>query len=76
MPKGPQGQQRPADAVGCAVHVAKIATSEIEDTKTARKPNRAKGGRAGGKARAASLSPARRSEIAASAASTRWGKDE
>ncbi len=28
MPKGPQGQRRPADAVGCAVQVAKIATGE------------------------------------------------
>lgn len=28
MPKGPQGQRRPADAVGCAIQVAKIATGE------------------------------------------------
>lgn len=28
MPKGPQGQRRSADAVGCAVQVAKIATGE------------------------------------------------
>ena len=31
MPKGPQGQRRPADAVGCAVQVAKIATDEQAD---------------------------------------------
>ncbi len=31
MPKGPQGQRRPADAVGCAVQVAKIATGEETD---------------------------------------------
>ena len=78
MPKGPQGQKRPADVVGCAVHVAKIATGEIEETldEPKRQPNRAKGGRAGGKARAASMSSERRREIAAAAASARWGRDE
>ena len=29
MPKGRQGQKRPADAIGCAVMVGKIATGEI-----------------------------------------------
>lgn len=78
MPRGPQGQKRPADVVGCAVHVAKIATGEIEETfdEPKRQPNRAKGGRAGGKARAAALSPAERSEIAVAAASARWGKGD
>ncbi len=33
MPKGPRGERRPRDVVGCAVMVAKIATGEIEDTK-------------------------------------------
>ena len=50
MPTGPKGQKRPADAIGLAVTVAKIATGEIEDTK-GRSPNRAKGGKTGGKAR-------------------------
>ena len=31
MAKGPKGEKRPADAVGAAVMVAKIATGEIED---------------------------------------------
>jgi hypothetical protein len=31
MPKGPQGQKRPADAIGLAVMTGKIATGEIED---------------------------------------------
>ena len=36
MPKGPQGQRRPADAVGWAVQVARIATGEEQgDTPTA-----------------------------------------
>ena len=32
MPKGPQGQWRPADPIAAAVHVAKIATGQIEET--------------------------------------------
>jgi hypothetical protein len=31
MPKGPQGQKRPADAIARAVMVAKIATGEMAD---------------------------------------------
>ncbi len=31
MPKGPKGEKRPADVVGAAVMVAKIATGEVED---------------------------------------------
>ena len=31
MPKGPQGQKRPADVIGNAVHVMRIATGEIEE---------------------------------------------
>ena len=31
MPRGPNGERRPADVVGCAVTVAKIATGEIEE---------------------------------------------
>lgn len=75
MPKGPQGQKRPADANACAVMVAKIATGEIEDTK--RDPGKEyarKGGLKGGKGRAAKLSPEQRKEIAAKAARERWAK--
>ena len=75
MPKGPQGQKRPADVIGNAVHVMRIATGEIEDTKRdpGAEANR-KGGLKGGKARAASMTPERRAEIAKKAAKTRWGK--
>lgn len=31
MPRGPRGEYRPSDVVGCAVHVGRIATGEIED---------------------------------------------
>jgi hypothetical protein len=29
MPKGPKGQKRPADVVGAAVMVAKIASAQV-----------------------------------------------
>ena len=78
MPKGPQGQWRPADPVGCAVHVGRIATGEIEETHDApRRPDPTADSRrasAAGKARAASLTPERRREIAASGADARWGR--
>jgi len=74
MPKGPQGQKRPADVIGAAVLVGKIATGEAQDT--TRNPgteaNR-KGGLKGGKARAKALSPEKRKAIAKRAAKARWG---
>lgn len=70
MPKGPKGENRPADANACAVMVARIATGEIEDTKA--KTNRAKGGRAGAAARAKKLTADQRAEIAKKAAAARW----
>ena len=75
MPRGPNGEKRPADVVGCAVHVMKIATGEIEET-LVDPPKRQPGRTRSGKARAASLSPERRSEIAMTAAAARWGHDE
>ena len=32
MPRGSKGEKRPADVIGNAVHVMRIATGEIEDT--------------------------------------------
>ena len=73
MPRGPKGEKRPADVIGNAVHVMRIATGEIEEAR-GNVPKRAKGGQKGGKARAASLTPGQRSEIARAAAATRWKK--
>lgn len=73
MPKGPKGEKRPADVIGNAVHVMRIATGEIEED-TGLVPNRAKGGQKGGKARARSLSPQELSEIARTGAAARWKK--
>ncbi len=74
MPKGPKGEKRPADAVGAAVMVAKIATGEIEDKATDNGKNKAavELGRKGGQARAKKLSKKRRAEIAKKAAQARW----
>lgn len=76
MPKGPQGQKRPADVIGAAIHIAKIATGEIEDKKPLEgKEYAQKGGLKGGVARAKALSPEKRSEIARKAAKKRWTKN-
>ena len=69
MPRGPKGEKRPADVIGNAVHVMRIATGEIEDNPS-KAPKRTKGG----KARARALTPEQRSEIARTAASARWKK--
>ena len=63
MPKGPQGQKRPADVIGNAVHVMRIATGEVEETPTP-KSAAAEMGSKGGKARAIALTKKKRTEIA------------
>jgi hypothetical protein len=73
MARGPRGEKRPADVIGAAVMVAKIATGEIHEPHGTA-PKRAKGGLKGGKARAAALTPEQRSQIAHAAASARWKK--
>ena len=73
MPRGPKGEKRPADVIGNAVKVMRIATGE-EPEDIGNVPNRAKGGRKGGRARAAKLSAQERSEIAQAAAAARWKK--
>ncbi len=71
MPRGPQGQQRPADAIGCAVRVAQIATGEVVEIKEPIS-GRIRSGKAGGKARAESMSSEDRVRVAKKAAQTRW----
>ena len=70
MPRGPNGEKRPSDTVGCAVTVMKIATGEIEEDV----PKNRDGKVNGGKARAESMTPEERSELAKTAAEARWGK--
>jgi hypothetical protein len=78
MPRGPKGEKRPADVIGNAVHIMRIATGEIPETtpKSGGKEYAREGGIKGGKARAEKLSPKRRAEIARKAATARWRKRE
>jgi hypothetical protein len=71
MPQGPNGQKRPADVIGNAVHIARIATGEVEETKL-KQPAKRASGFAGAKARQDNTTPERRSEIARAAANARW----
>ena len=76
MPRGPKGQKRPADAIGHAAKVTRIAAGGKQDDFPADdgKDKAAQSlGRRGGKARAAALSAKRRVEIARKAAAKRWG---
>ncbi len=72
MPKGPNGQTRPADVIGNDVHIARIETGEIEETGL-KQPAKRKSGLAGAKARQENTTEAQRSEIARKAAEARWG---
>ena len=72
MPKGPQGQKRPADVIGNAVHVMRIATGEVQESTP--KSGRAKGGKKGGAVRAQRLTDEQKAEIARTAATARWKK--
>jgi len=76
MPTGPKGQKRPADVIGNAIHVMRIATGEIEETTADDGKNAAAValGRLGGKARAKGMTAKKRSEIAKKAAKSRWDK--
>jgi hypothetical protein len=72
MPTGPRGEKRPADVIGAAVMVARIATGEI--TEVLKKPSgKVRSGQAGAKARAEKLSQGERTAIAKKAAAMRWG---
>ena len=77
MPKGPQGQKRPADVIGNAVKVMRIATGEEAEEYDDDGKNKAavELGRKGGAARAAKLTAKQRSEIARKAAARRWAKE-
>jgi hypothetical protein len=74
MPTGPKGEKRPADVNARAVMIAKIATGEIDDAPQddGKDPAAKALGKKGGAARAAKMTPQRRSEIAKKAAKSRW----
>ncbi len=70
-----KGQKRPADVIGNAVHVMRIATGEIEEAARVddgKDPAAVSMGKRGGAARAKRLTPKRKAEIAKAAAEKRW----
>ena len=71
MPKGPQGQKRPADLIGCAVAVMRIATGDVDEALTA-PSGRTRSGYAGAKARLERTTDEERAVIAKNAAAARW----
>lgn len=78
MPKGPQGQKRPADVVGNAIKVARISVGDEPDDREdvlALSPAQQLG-QAGGKARAKNLSAEQRAEAARKAAQKRWANTQ
>ena len=71
MPKGPQGQDRPADVIGAAIAVARISVGDT--TEQLRAPSgRVRSGIAGAKARANGMTADQRSAVAKKAAAARW----
>ena len=78
MPTGPKGEKRPADVIGNAVKVMRIATGD-EPEDYGPKDHKDQAARAlgskGGAARAKSMAPERRAEIGKKAAEKRWGKE-
>jgi hypothetical protein len=76
MPRGPRGEKRPADVIGNAVKVMRIATGEGQEEYEPAAPASpaAQLGKLGGAARAKALTPQRRAEIARKAAAKRWDR--
>ncbi len=77
MPRGPKGEHRPADVIGAAVKVMRIATGEEDDAPPpddGKDPAAVSMGKRGGVARAAAMTPERRAEVARKAAVKRWAK--
>lgn len=70
MPRGPKGEKSPADVIGAAVKIMRIATGEEEDVVTSASAG-ATLGKLGDQARARNMTPERRAEIARRAAKKR-----
>ncbi len=74
LPKGPRGEKRPADVIGNAVKVMRIATGEEPDDRDPAASAAATLGKLGGAARARNLTAEQRAAIAKKAASKRWDR--
>ncbi len=69
--------KRPSDVVSNAVHIMKVLTGEADDSAPVddgKDPAAKALGAKGGAARAKSMTPERRAEIARAAAAKRWGR--
>lgn len=66
--------KRPRDANQLAKFIVEVATGE--DREVVKPKGQVKGGKIGGKSRAAVLTPEQRSEIARVAAQARWKKSD
>ncbi len=76
MPKGPKGEKRPADVIGNAVKVMRIATGEeLDEPFTHASTLKRAAAKKGGISRAQKLDKKRLSEIAVKAAAKRWGQN-
>lgn len=71
MPRGPNGEMRPADVIGAAIMVGKIATGEVMEQRT-QKSGRMRSGKAGAEGRMRNTTATERKEIAKKAAAARW----
>jgi hypothetical protein len=49
MPRGPKGEKRPADVIGNAVHVMRVATGELKEPTSDKRTVRSEAGKKGGK---------------------------
>jgi hypothetical protein len=77
MPRGPKGDRRPADVIGNAVHVMRLATGQITDDVPSPEDEGKSAaavelGRLGGRARAKKMSKKQRTAAARNAAKARW----
>jgi hypothetical protein len=77
VPRGPKGERRPADVIGAAVKLMRIATGEEPEDyglETGKDKAAQEQGHKGGERRAKSMTPERRAEFAKKAAEKRWKK--
>lgn len=76
MPRGPKGEKRPADVIGNAVRVMRIAVGDEPAEMADNGKNRAAQelGRLGGIARAKTVDAKKRKAIAKKAAAARWNE--
>jgi hypothetical protein len=77
MPRGPKGERRPADVIGNAVQVMRLATGQITDDVPSPEDEGKSAaavelGRLGGRARAKKMSKKQRTAAARNAAKARW----